>query len=102
VKRTYRFIESSGIVVCSVDGVNISLPIFAGILKHPTIDQLEQLLTDPAVARKYTHAALRTAPWCAVRCFPRAWLRACLPDANVPEGRRKALEFLLEGHASRT
>jgi len=96
MKRTYRFIEPSGIVTCMVDGVPIDVPVFGGILKHPTIDQLHELLTDPVVVRRYTCEALRKAPWNALRHFSRALLIASLPLADVPDGRRRALELLLE------
>ena len=39
--------------------------------------------------------ALRRLPWSALRRFPRTWLLACLPDADLTEGRRRALEFML-------
>lgn len=96
MKRTYRFIEPSGTVSCTVEtGERFDVPVFAGILKHPTPSQLAELLTDPVVARKYTIEALRKAPWNALVQFPRDWLMACLREANVPEARRKALELLL-------
>lgn len=93
---TRRFVSSRGTVVCEVDGEHLELPVFAGVLKHPTEDQLRALLADPDNARKYTSEALRKLPWKALREFPRAWLRRCLPRAAVPDGRRRALEFMLE------
>ncbi len=95
MKRTYRFIEPSGNVTCVVDGAPVDVPVFGGILKHLAIEQLRELLTDPSVTRRYTCEALRKAPWHALRCFPRALLIASLPVANVPDGRRRALELLL-------
>ncbi len=95
MKRTYRFIEPSGVVTCEVDGAPVDVPVFGGILKHPTVEQLRGLLTDPVVTRRYTYEALRKAPWHALRRFPRALLLACLPLANVPDRRRRALELLL-------
>jgi hypothetical protein len=95
MKRTYRFIEPSGVVTCMVDGAPVDVPVFGGILKHPTIEQLNELLTEPVVARKYTCEALRKAPWHALRRFPRALLITSLPVANIPDGRRRALELLL-------
>jgi hypothetical protein len=96
MKRTYRFIEPSGTVTChTAAGEHLELPIFAGILKHPRDDQLADLLTDPVVARKYTCEALRKAPWSALRRFPRAWLLACLQQASLPDGRRRALALML-------
>jgi hypothetical protein len=97
VKRTYRFVEASATVASTTDdGGVVELPVFAGILKHPDVDQLALLLRDPAVARKYAHEALRKAPWSALRQFPRQWLLARLGEATLPEGRRRALEFMLE------
>ena len=96
MKRTYRFIEPSGIVTCEVDGAPVDVPVFGGILKHPTIEQLCELLTEPVVVRRYTSEALRKAPWHALRCFPRALLIASLRTAQLPDGRRRALELLLE------
>ena len=95
MKRTYRFIEPSGVVTCVIDGAPIVVPVFGGILKHPTIEQLRELLTEPVVALRYTCEALRKAPWHALRLFPRAFLIASLPQAGVSEGRRRALELLL-------
>ena len=49
MKRSYRFIEPSGVVGCTLeDGVQVQLPVFVGLLKHPTAKQLRALLTDPA------------------------------------------------------
>ena len=96
MKRTYRFVESVGTVQCALDpGREVTLPVFPGILKHPTVDELRELLTKPAVARKYTIQALRKAPWQVLREFPRDWLEDCLADANLRAGRAKALRFLL-------
>jgi hypothetical protein len=96
MKRTYRFVEQSGSVVCSIDGVPLDVPVFGGILKHPTIDQLDELLRDPVVVRKYTREALRLAPWCALRKFPRSLLIACLRQTALPDGRRRAVELMLD------
>ncbi len=96
MKRTYRFVEPSGTVACTTGtGEPLELPVFAGILKHPSAEQLAALLLDPVVVRKYTLEALRVAPWSALRRFPRAWLLACLPDATLSEGRRQAVELML-------
>ena len=99
MKRTYRFVEPSGTVTCVVAPGEppLEVPVFGGILKHPTTEQLAELLTDPVVVRKYTLEALRKAPWSALRRFPRGWLIACLRDARLPDGRRRALELLLSG-----
>jgi hypothetical protein len=98
VKRTYRYVEASGTVALTTeDGEIIEIPVVAGILKHLDVGQLTQMVRDPAVARKYTDEALRKAPWSALRRFPRPWLLARLKESKLPEGRRRALEFLLEG-----
>jgi hypothetical protein len=96
MKRIYRFVESCGTVRCTLGpGREVTLPVFPGILKHPTVDELRELLKRPAVARKYTVLALRKAPWQVLREFPRDWLEACLAEANLRAGREKALRFLL-------
>jgi hypothetical protein len=96
MKRSYRFVESVGTVKCTLGpGQEVTLPVFPGILKHPSIDELLELLTRPAVARKYTIQALRKAPWQVLREFPRALLEACLAEANLRAGRANALRFLL-------
>ena len=96
MKRSYRFVESVGTVRCDLDSGNeVTLPMFPGILKHPTIDELRELLARPAVARKYTILALQKAPWQVLREFPRALLEACVADANLRPGRADALRFLL-------
>ena len=96
MKRSYRFVESVGTVQCVMrSGRRITLPVFPGILKHPTVDELRELLLKPAVARKYTVAALRKAPWQVLREFPREWLEACLDDAYLRPGRAEAIRFLL-------
>jgi hypothetical protein len=95
MKRTYTFVTARHVVACEVDGVSISLPVFVGVLKHPTESQLCELLTRPEVARKYTYEALRRLPWPALRQFPHDWLRACLNESRLPEPRRRAVEFML-------
>lgn len=96
MKRTHRFVESVGSVRCTTEsGKDVNLPAFPGILKHPTVDELLDLLEKPAVARKYTVLALRKAPWQVLREFPPEWLEACLPEADLREGRVRALRFLL-------
>jgi hypothetical protein len=99
----HRFVEPSGTVtLITEDGQIVELPVVPGILKHLAASQLKEALRDPRVARKYTHEALRKAPWSAVRHFPRGWLVARMEDAQLPEGRRRALELLLgDGHALR-
>lgn len=95
MKRSYTFVTAREVVRCEIDGVAISLPVFVGVLKHPTERQLCELLTQPDVARKYTFEALRKLPWSALRQFPGDWLRTCLPASGLPEPRRRAVEFML-------
>ena len=96
MKRTYRFVESVGNVRCSLGpGREVVLPVFPGILKHPSVDELRKLLEKPAVARKYTILALRKAPWQVIREFPRDWLETCMTQADLRPGRERALRFLL-------
>ncbi|MBI4821503.1 MAG: hypothetical protein HY791_34905 [Deltaproteobacteria bacterium] len=96
MKRTYQFAQPSGHVACALEsGESIVLPIFAGILRHATEEELRELLTRPVVARKYTRAALVDAAWPVLREFPRTWLLECLAGLDVPLGRRRALEFML-------
>ena len=96
MKRTYRFVEPAGtvehVLAC---GRTVVLPVFPGILKHPTLEELRRLLEKPAVARKYTTLALRKAPWQVLREFPRAAIEAYLDEAEVRPGRAEALRFLL-------
>ncbi len=77
------------------DGRDVVLPVFPGILKHPKTTELEALLQDERVARKYTKLALQRAAWPILSHFPAAWLRECLESADVRPGREQALRFLL-------
>ncbi len=96
MKRSYRFVEKVGTVRCDLgSGREVALPVFPGILKHPTVDELRELLAKPVVARKYTILALRKTPWQVLREFPRDWLEACLAEARLPAGRVQALRFML-------
>jgi hypothetical protein len=95
MKRSYVFVTAREVVCCDIDGVSIHLPVFVGVLKHPTERQLCELLAQPEVARKYTREALRKLPWNALRQFPHDWLRACLATSQLPEPRRRAVEFML-------
>jgi hypothetical protein len=95
MKRTYTFVTAREIVRCNIDGESIALPVFVGVLKHPTERQLCELLIRPEVARKYTYEALRKLPWPALRQFPHNWLRSCLPASGLQESRRRAVEFML-------
>jgi len=95
MKRSHRFVESAGTIECRLSpGHTVRLPVFPGILKHLTVEELRELLTKPAVARKYTILALRKAPWQVLREFPPDWLEACLPEANLRPGRENALRLL--------
>ena len=94
MKRSYRLVASMGTVVVPTSQGQIHLPVFQGILKHPSRSELPLLLSRPEVAHKYTQAALQKAPWQILRQFPVEWLRRCLAETELPEGRRQALEFL--------
>ena len=96
MKRTFRYVQPSGTVVCRMPDVgDLNLPVVQGIFKHLAPDALSELLKDPQIARKYTLEALRVAPWPVLGLFPREWLKTCLRDADLPEGRTRALEFML-------
>lgn len=96
MKKTFQYARSSGkIAVRLEDGRQVELPIFPGILKHPTEEQLRELLKKPTVARKYTDKALRVAAWQIIREFDAQWLRERIPKARLRPSRRAALEFLL-------
>jgi hypothetical protein len=95
MKRSYPFVTAREYVCVDIDGVSVSLPVFVGVLKHPTERQLRELLMRPEVARKYTCEALRKLPWSALRQFPLDWLRACLATSVLPEPRRRAVDFML-------
>jgi hypothetical protein len=96
LKRTSHFVQPRGMVVCQVPGAGeVTLPVVQSIFKHATPEALFELLKDPQVARKYTLEALRVAPWPVLKLFPREWLKTCLHDADLSEGRTRALEFML-------
>ena len=95
MKRSYTFVTARHVVECQIEGATIVLPVFVGVLKHPTEQQLRDLLVLPEVARKYTCEALRRLPWRALRQFPHDWLRACIPISRLPEPRLRAVEFML-------
>lgn len=97
MKRTYTFATAREVVRCVIDGVSVDLPLIVGVLKHPTEGQLRELLVTPAIARKYTREALKRLAWPGLRQFPRDWLRVCLDETPLPEGRRRALVFMLGG-----
>jgi len=77
-------------------GQVFQIPLFPGIFKHAAPGELAGLLTDAPTVRKYTCEALRIAAWPILREFPRDWLRACMPLVELPPGRLRALEFLLD------
>jgi len=96
VNQTYSYVRSIGTITCKMpSGLDVTLPIVPGILKHPTPEMLPSLLVKPEVAWKYTTEALRKASWPVLRLFPKAWLLHCLPEARLSEGRTAALNFLL-------
>lgn len=84
-----------GTVACQIADQVVELPPFMGVLKHPDREQLRALVADPDVARKYTREAHRRLLGSALRRFPRTWLVACLDDAPLTDGRRRALRFML-------
>jgi hypothetical protein len=96
MKRTYRYVGSFGEVRCTLpSGLEITLPVVPGLLKHPSVDELFDLLRDPDVARKYTALALVKAPWAVLRLFPREWLESCMAETELPAARARALTFML-------
>ena len=96
MRASQRFSQPSGTVVVPLpDGREVEIPVVQGILKHASPEALTGLLRDPEVARKYALEALRVAPWPVLRLFPRDWLKECLRHARLPEGRLRALEFML-------
>jgi len=96
MKRTNHFVQSRGVVTCRLaTGEEVEVPVVPGLLKHPTLDQLREMLKDPDVVKKYTVAALCKASWPVLRQFQRAWLRECIAEADLDPRRRRALEFLI-------
>ena len=96
MKRTYKFVRSMGTVTCALPtGEEIELPVVQGILKHPRVESLREMLKNPDVARKYTREALEVAPWSVLREFPRPWLNSMMEEADIRPGRAKALLFML-------
>ncbi len=95
MQRTARFVKAVGMCVYTLEnGEPIRLPIVPGLFKHAPVEALDDL---PGIrmSRPYTLEALRVTPWQVVRQFPRDWLLACICDADLPEGRRMALELML-------
>ncbi|MBN1837665.1 MAG: hypothetical protein JW820_17545, partial [Spirochaetales bacterium] len=72
MKRTLTYARKFGSVSFeAAPGRVIQVPLFPGILKHLAPSELSAALSSPAVVRKYTCEALRTAAWPILREFPR-------------------------------
>lgn len=96
MKMSYKYASSLGSVECCMpDGEKVTLPVVAGILKHPSADMLPMLLSKPEAAYKYSFVALQKAAWPVLRLFPRKWLLHCISKAKLRPSREKALLFLL-------
>ena len=96
MKRTYTFVKKVGTLRYELStGQEIDIPLFPGILKHLSVGDLAKSLNTPAALLKYTREALKSAPWPVLKEFPRSWLISCMDRAEIREGRRRALEFLL-------
>jgi len=96
MKRTYTFVKKVGTLRYELStGQEIDIPLFPGILKHLSVGDLTKSLNTPAALLKYTREALKSAPWPVLKEFPRSWLISCMDRAEIREGRRRALEFLL-------
>jgi hypothetical protein len=96
MKKTFTFVKKIGTIHYSTpEGEDFEIPLFPGILKHPSVPELPVLLQTPAALRKYTCEALRKAPWPVLKEFPPAWLMICMEHASIRQGRRRAIEFLL-------
>ena len=96
MKHTFNYVRSMGCITCRMpSGIDVTLPIVPGILKHPSPEMLPTLLAKPEVAWKYTVEALRKASWPVLRLFPKAWLLHCLPEAHLSKARTDALNFIL-------
>ena len=96
MKRTYVFATKVGATKHALrDGSIIEIPIFPGILKHPSEDQLFRLLKNPEVLSKYTVEALRKAAWPILNQFPPSWLKEHMQKAQIRPGSLEALRFLL-------
>jgi hypothetical protein len=96
MKRTYTFVKKVGSLRYELStGQEIDIPLFPGILKHLSVGDLTKSLNTPPALLKYTREALKSAPWPVLKEFPRSWLISCMDRAEIREGRRRALEFLL-------
>ena len=89
-----------GEVTVTLSVGTFTLPVFAGILKHPTRAELFEILLRPNVARKYLNEILRSAPWPILKAFPRELLVSYLPLCRLSSGRERALKFLLGSESS--
>ncbi len=96
MKRTYSFVKKVGTLKYELStGQEIDIPLFPGILKHLSVRDLPRSLNTPAALLKYTREALKSAPWPVLKEFPRSWLISCMDKAEIREGRKRALMFLL-------
>lgn len=96
MKRTCAFVRKTGTATFLSEACgSIEIPLFPGILKHLSVAELPRVVKSQDALRKYTGEALKSAPWPVLREFPLCWLRVCLGDIQLPEGRRRALEFLI-------
>lgn len=95
-----RYATPRGTAACTLpDGRIVTVPVVAGILKHPAESALPEILSRPDALRKYTVEALRRAPWQVLSKFPGDWLLECLDAAALRPGRRAALLYLLAPRA---
>lgn len=96
MKHTHHFARSVATITArSPSGQTVQLPVIPGILKHPSIEQLPALLENPRVVRTYTTLALQKASWQVLKQFPKDWLTEGIPEAQLPDARKRALLFLL-------
>ena len=96
MKRTYSFVKKVGTLRYELStGLEIDIPLFPGILKHLSVRDFPKSLNTQAALLKYTCEALKSAPWPVLREFPRSWLISCMAKAEIREGRKRALMFLL-------
>ncbi|MDI6795017.1 MAG: hypothetical protein QME81_19470 [bacterium] len=96
MRRSNNFVQIMGFVECTISSEHeIRIPIVQGILKHPTIELLRELLKKPAVAKKYTIESLRRAPWKVLKEFPYSWLKLSIEEANLKPERKKAIVFMI-------
>lgn len=96
MRRSDNFAQIMGFVKCPISpGQEIRIPIVQGILKHPTIELLRELLKNPAVAKKYTIESLRRAPWKVLKEFPYSWLKLYIEEADLKPERKKAIVFMI-------